>query len=53
MEARVKRLEFLMLEYQKENRSLRMRVEQLEKEEKRDEERTTKEQKDLLELFST
>ena len=53
MEARVKRLEFLMLESQKENRSLRMRVEQLEKEEKSDEERTTKEQKDLLELFST
>jgi hypothetical protein len=53
MEARVKRLEFLMLESQKENRSLRMRVEQLEKEEKSDDERTTKEQKDLLELFST
>ena len=53
MEARLKRLEFGLLESQKENRSLRMRVEQLEKEQKDDEERTTKEQKDLLELFST
>ena len=53
MEERLKRLEFRLLESREENRSLRMRVEQLEKEEKDDEERTTKEQKDLLELFST
>ena len=53
MEARLKRLEFRLLESREENRSLHMRVEQLEKEEKSDEERTTKEQKDLLELFST
>ena len=53
MEERLKRLEFRLLESREENRSLHMRVEQLEKEEKSDEERTTKEQKDLLELFST
>jgi len=57
MEARMKRLECAMLESQKENKSLRLRVEQLEKDKKDDGERTTKEQKssskDLLELFST
>ena len=57
MEARMKRLECAMLESQKSNKSLRLRVEQLEKDKKDDGERTTKEQKssskDLLELFST
>jgi hypothetical protein len=53
MEARMKRLEFGLLESREENKLLRMRVEQLEKEEKSDDERTTKEQKDLLEQFST
>ena len=51
MEARVARLERALLEQENENRSLRRRVERLEKEEEKEE--TKMKNTDLLELFST
>jgi hypothetical protein len=51
METRVVRLERALLEQGKENRSLRRRVERLEKEEEKEE--TKMKNTDLLELFST
>ena len=51
METRVVRLERALLEQENENRSLRRRVERLEKEEEKEE--TKMKNTDLLELFST